>query len=128
MARAARPGPMATAPRRRAVEGDATEGAVHLDDAPRSGSHDSRRAVLWTRSRQHSGDERRGARSAQPWQDDPLLHAHHGAGREAVRAAVYHRAGTEAGGRCAWRHQADTWWTPSRHRVRWQPWGGRASV
>src|SRR6266849_9258796 len=90
MARATRSGPMATAPRRRAVEGDATEGAVHLDDGPRSGSHDSRRAVLRTRSRQHAGDERRGARSAQPWQDDPLLHAHHGAGREAVRRSEEH--------------------------------------
>src|SRR5712691_11625947 len=59
---------------------------------------------------------------------DTVLDPHHGAGGEAVRAAVHHRAGTEAGRRRPLRHQADTWRTPSRHRVRRQPWRSSASV
>src|SRR5437763_12684077 len=128
MARATRPHRLATATDRRVVQGDATKGAVHFDRAPRPGSPGSRRALLVARSRQYSGDEGHGARLAPSREDDPVLDPHHGAGREAVRAVVHHRARTEAGGRRARGHQADTWWAPSRPRVRWEPGRGGASV
>src|SRR2546427_808384 len=57
-----------------------------------------------------------------------VLDPHNGAGREAVRTAVHHRAGAEARGRRALGHQADARRTPSRHRVRREPRRGGAGV
>src|SRR6266513_241597 len=86
------------------------------------------RAVLGIGSCERAGHEGHRARPAESGEDDPVLDSHHGAGRKAVRAAVHHCAGAEAGGWRALGHQADTERTPSRDRVRREPRWGRTSV
>src|SRR5207237_816243 len=98
-------------------------GSVRLFGAP-AGDRSTGRGVRRPRSGQRPGDEGHGPRTARSRRHHPVLDPHHGTGRKAVRARVYHRARAEAGGRPAGRHQADPRRTPSRRRVRWQRRGG----